>query len=151
MSKQILWLDNDTAYLVPFVEALEDEGYSVVVVESLTDAEQSLRDKKFDLLIVDIMIPTLSRKEETRYRPEDTDLGYKTGLVFYKQNKEALQKAGTRVMVMTVRLDKAIMDDFIKAGLPGSAFATKYEMAEPTNFLNKILATLEDKQTLSRA
>jgi CheY-like chemotaxis protein len=145
MTKQILWLDNDPAYLVPFVEALEDENYSVTVVESLTEAEKFLRQAQFDLMIIDVMIPTLNSTEETRYRPKETDLGYKTGLIFYKQNRETLQKTGTHVMVMTVRLDKAIMDEFIKAGLPSSAYATKYEMSEPTKFLDKVRSTLDDQ------
>jgi len=145
MSKRILWLDNDLAYLEPFVEALQDESYSVSVVESLTEAEKSLRQAQFDLMIIDVMIPTLSSDEETRYQPDETDLGYKTGLIFYKNNQAALQNAGTRVMVMTVRLDKAIMDEFIKAGLPSNSFATKYEMSEPTNFLDKVHKTLESQ------
>jgi CheY-like chemotaxis protein len=146
MSKRILWLDNDPAYLEPFVEALEDENYSVTVVESLTEAEKSLQQGRFDLMIIDVMIPTLNSMEEMRYRPEETDSGYKTGLIFYKHNREALQKTATHIMVMTVRLDKVIMDEFIEAGLPSSAFATKYEMSEPTNFLDKVRSTLDDQK-----
>ncbi|MEN3330000.1 MAG: Response regulator receiver domain [Acidobacteriota bacterium] len=146
MPKRILWLDNDPAYLIPFVASLEDENYSVTVVESLTDAEKSLQQERFDLMIVDVMIPTLNSGEETRYQPDETDLGYKTGLVFYQHNREILQKAGTRMMVMTVRLDKAIRDEFIKAGLPSDAFATKYQMSEPSNFLDKVRNTLENQK-----
>jgi DNA-binding response OmpR family regulator len=143
MSKRILWLDNDLAYLDPFVEALRDENYSVTIVESVTEAEESLQQTPFDLMILDAMIPTLNSNEETRYRPEETDQGYRTGLIFYKKNRDTLQKVGTRTIVMTVRLDKAIKDEFIKAGLPSDAFATKYEMSEPTNFLDKVGKTLE--------
>jgi CheY-like chemotaxis protein len=145
MSKRILWLDNDLAQLQPFVEALEDENYSVKTVESLTEAETYLQEAKFDLMIIDAMIPTLNSNEEMRYQPTETDLGYKTGLVFYQHNRDILQKAGTGVIVMTVRLDKAIKDEFIKAGLPGDAFATKYEMAEPVKFLNKVRNTIESQ------
>src|SRR2546430_2736293 len=109
MSKRILWLDNDSAYLYPFVEALEDEGYETKVVESLTDAERLLKSERYDLMIIDAMIPTMGVEEEKRYEPRQTDLGYKTGLLFYVLNKAALEKAGTRVMIMTVRLDRAIM------------------------------------------
>jgi len=138
MSKRILWFDNDPANLIPFVDALEDEGHEVKVVENLTDAEHSLKEARYDLLIVDVMIPTMSELEETRYKPEETDLGYKTGLLFYIKLKDVLKNAGTKIMVMTVRLDKAIMDEFIKAGLPPESYATKYEMSDPTLFLAKI-------------
>jgi hypothetical protein len=49
-------------------------------------------------------------------------------------------------MVMTVRLDKAIRDEFIKNGLPTDAFATKYQMSEPINFLDKVRRTLEGEK-----
>jgi CheY-like chemotaxis protein len=146
MSKRILWLDNDPAYLIPFVRALQEEEYQVTVVESLTEAEESLQQDSFDLMIIDVMIPTLNSSEEARYQPEETDLGYKTGLIFYKHNREALNKSGTRTMVMTVRLDKSIRDEFIKAGLPTDAFATKYQMSEPINFLDKVRRTLESEK-----
>lgn len=149
MSKRILWLDNDPAYLIPFVKSLEDENYLVTVVESVTEAERCLQQAQFDLMIIDVMIPTLSSNEEQRYQPEKTDQGYKTGLVFFQQNQAALQKAGTRVMVMTVRLDKAIRDEFIKAGLPSDAFATKYQMSDPTNFLDKIRSALENQKSIA--
>jgi CheY-like chemotaxis protein len=138
MSKRILWFDNDPAYLIPFVQALADEGHQVKVVENLTDAERTLAQERFDLMIVDVMIPTKNEQEETRYRPEDTDLGYKTGLLFYKKLKKNLEAAHTAILVMTVRLDKAIMDEFISAGLPPDSYATKYEMSEPADFLGKI-------------
>jgi CheY-like chemotaxis protein len=145
MLRQILWLDNDPAYLEPFVEALKEENYSVTVVESLTEAEKSLQQEKFDLMIIDVMIPTLNSREETRYEPEETDLGYKTGLIFYKHNREILRRSNTRIMVMTVRLDKAIMDEFVKAGLPSNAFATKYEMSDPISFLDKVRSTIANQ------
>ncbi len=146
MAKRILWLDNDLAYLTPFVRALEEEKYHVTIVESLTEAEKCLQEERFDLMIIDVMIPTLNSSEEARYQPDETDLGYKTGLIFYKHNREALKKSGTRIMVMTVRLDKAIRDEFIKNGLPTDAFATKYQMSEPINFLDKVRRTLEGEK-----
>ena len=142
MSKRILWFDNDPANLIPFIDALKDEGHEVEVVENVTDAEHSLKNARYDLMIVDVMIPTKSELEETRYKPEETDLGYKTGLLFYIKLREVLESAGTRIMVMTVRLDKAIMDEFIKAGLRPESYATKYEMSDPTEFLAKIESVL---------
>jgi CheY-like chemotaxis protein len=150
MPKRILWFDNDRAYLIPFVDALTDEGYQVEVAEDLTEAEQFLNKSRYDLVILDVMIPTKSELEETRYRPEETDLGYKTGLIFYGKLKTELAKLGTRTMVMTVRLDKAIMDEFIKSGLPPAAYATKYEMSDPLLFLRKIHSVLENQEQPQR-
>ena len=38
MAKEIIWLDNDEAYIQPHVLALNDAGYKVSVVENVTDA-----------------------------------------------------------------------------------------------------------------
>ena len=150
MTKRILWFDNDPAYLIPFIDALEEEGHKVEVAENLTEAERCLKDTRYDLMIVDVMIPTKNELEETRYKPEETDLGYKTGLLFYTKLKDVLAGAGTQVMVMTVRLDKSIMDEFIKAGLPPDSYATKYEMSDPTEFLGRIQAVLARPGRASR-
>ena len=138
MPKQILWLDNDPDYLEPYVETLTDEGFQVTVASTITEAEKALRESRFDLMLLDVMIPTVSAEEEKAYLPQVTDLGNKTGLLFYRNYKELFRKAKTHVLVMTVRLDKPIMDEFIKAGLPSDRFATKYDLRDVGVFLEKV-------------
>lgn len=137
MSLRVLWLDNDLANVEPWVETLKDEGFEPDVVETVAEAEKALSTNKYDLLILDVMIPTMNDQEELRYKPEITALGNKTGLLFYKFNKETFEKTGTKVLIMTVRLDKVIMDEFINAGLPKNSYATKYELRKAPVFIKK--------------
>lgn len=142
MPKRILWLDNDPAYLEPFIEVLTDESYEVEVVATVADAEKALRAHKYDLLVLDVMIPTVNPDEEKRFDPTLTQLGYKTGLIFYTLNKGLITSSGIKILVMTVRLDKSIMDEFVTAGLSPSCFATKYDLRDTTVFLAKIQSVL---------
>ena len=138
MPKHILWLDNDPRYIEPFALILADEGYDVEVATTLTRADYLLKSRRYDLLLLDVMIPTMSEEEEKRYSPEQTDTGYKAGLVFYKVNRELLDANSTHVLVLTVRMDSGILNEFISAGLPPSCFATKYQMTDVGNFLERI-------------
>jgi CheY-like chemotaxis protein len=138
MTKRVLWLDDDLARLDPFIATLSDSGYEVDAVGTVSEAEYFLRTKKYGLLILDVMIPTVSEDEEKRYDPNSTNRGLKTGLIFYDLHKEVLEKARIHVLVMTVILDKEIRDDFIRAGLPHDCFATKYELRDVSVFLNTV-------------
>lgn len=149
MPLRVLWLDNDLANLDPWVETLRDEGYETNVVETVAEAEKELKSSKYDLLILDVMIPTMNDQEELRYKPEITALGNKTGLLFYKFNKEVFERTGTKVLIMTVRLDKVIMDEFINAGLPKTSYATKYELRKAPVFIKKIQSILHGVQSSS--
>lgn len=144
MQQRILWLDNDPAYLEPFVEALTDDGYEVKVVATIGEAETALQSARYDLLLLDVMIPTVNANEEVRFDPSLTKLGNQTGLVFYRLNKNLIESAGTRILVMTVRLDKSIMDEFISEGLPADRFATKYDLRDSSVFLAKIHSVLAE-------
>jgi CheY-like chemotaxis protein len=149
MPERILWLDNDPAYLEPFVEALAEEGYEVEVVATVAEAEQSLREKRYELLLLDVMIPTINAKEEERFDPVLTKMGNNTGLLFFTLNKELMEQRGMRLLVMTVRLDKPIMDEFVKAGLPRTSFATKYDLRDANVFLARIRGILNEPQPVN--
>jgi CheY-like chemotaxis protein len=144
MAKKILWVDNDPGYIRPFKIALEGEGYSVTVASTVFQAEACVDGQSYDLIILDVMIPTVSEVEEDAYRPEDTENSLKTGLLFYRRKGKELEQRGTPVLVMTVRIDKAIRREFIAAGLPENHFATKMELRESPHFVSKIKALLSN-------
>jgi CheY-like chemotaxis protein len=137
-TKRILWIDNDQANIRAFVNGLREAGYTVDVVTSVSAAEELLVTNRFDLLILDIMIPTMSEKEEEKYPPDETDNGHSTGLLFLKRLGADLVKAGTVVMAFTVRVDKGILRAFEESGLPRSQFVTKMEVREWADFLRKV-------------
>jgi CheY-like chemotaxis protein len=138
MSAKVLWLDNEPGDIKSFVKELRGHGYNVTVERSVSEAEKLLESNRYDLLIVDVMIPTVSENEEDLYPPEDTNLGRSTGLLFYKRVRKHLQQAGTSVLIMTVRLDKKIQQGFIEVGIPPDCFTTKLALRRVPDFLDKI-------------
>ena len=147
----ILWLDNDRGFLHQHRDFLASNGFDVVPFETAIEAEQAIRDPQasFDLLILDVMVPTWSADEEITYSPEETDQGYQTGLVFWKRNKELLATRGTPVLVFTVRLDESIRQEFKAAGLPDANFASKNELTKPPEFLDKVRSLMRSPEHLT--
>lgn len=145
MAQRILWLDNDPAYLGTYEEALLENGFEVKLVTNVTSAERLLETETYDLLILDVMIPTKTEAEENFYPPEATDFGLKTGLLFYCRMKPKLDQNMTPVLVMTVRLDSAILDAFVKAGLKQDNFCTKMSLRERPIFIGKVKEILGKK------
>ena len=138
MSKRVLWVDNDPAYIRIYVDELIDNSYEVTVVKSVAEAESLVATNSYDLLILDVMIPTVDDKEELDYPPEQTDYGHKTGLLFYKRMKARLEENNTPVLVMTVRLDRDINDEFVQAGLPRERISTKFALRDVGDFMNMV-------------
>lgn len=138
MKKSVLWLDNDPAYLTPYVAALIERGYDTQVVTKVLEAEKLVQENRYDLLILDVMIPTKDTSEEVAYPPEATDYGLRTGLIFYRRMRERLRAAKIPVLVMTVRLDSSILEEFKKSGLSQDFFYTKMTLREVPVFIKKI-------------
>lgn len=144
MTKEILWLDNDPSYLTPYVDALQYHGYKVTITTSLLAAEELVEFYGYDLLILDVMIPTKSPEEEKVYETDETDYNLKSGLVFYKRMREMLNSTNTQVLVMTVKLDQDIVDEFLNAGLPQECFTTKMRVRTIDDFVNKVRHLIGD-------
>lgn len=140
--KRILWIDNDTRYIYPFEVALKTNGYDVTVVPTVSEGAALVTATKYSLVIVDIMIPVTEEEEATDYPPSMTDETHKTGLVFYKRYRDMLAQRGIPLIVMTVRVDQGIADEFAKAGFPAGAFVRKFEVRDSDVFLEKIRAVL---------
>jgi CheY-like chemotaxis protein len=143
MAKQILWFDNDLDYLVPYVSELQEAGHEVTTVGSLADADRELSTRSYDLLILDVMIPTRTAEEERTYPPDETDRGNSTGLLYYKRWHDRLKSAGTRVLVLTVRLDSRILAAFGAAGIPKSAVARKLDLRTVEDFTTRVSQILK--------
>lgn len=145
MPTQVLWLDNDIAYIKPYKDTLIEAGFDVTVVRAVGEADFRARNNSYDLVILDVMVPTKGSEEEKLYPPEETDFGHKTGFVFYRRVKELLDAAQSKVIVMTVRLDESVKDEFIKVGLPHEHFATKFALRDAAVFLNKVKSVMTER------
>jgi len=120
-----------------FVVALERAGFDVTLTKSLEDAERHLAAVRFDVVLLDVMIPITSRDEASGYSGEETDDSHKTGLAFYLKHKKQLAKHGN-IMVFTVRVDKPIRDEFVAAGLKEEDFVTKLELRDARAFVEAV-------------
>lgn len=141
---RILWVDNDPPYIRTYVEQLEKLGHYVRVARTAIEAEVAIGEQEYDLLILDIMIPTKSAQEEEFYDPKETEAGLKTGLIFYRRNKGKLAKAKTQTLVLTVRLDRGILDEFTAEGLPRDCFARKLDLREISVFVERVSRVMND-------
>jgi|ERR1051325_10464640 CheY-like chemotaxis protein len=141
--KRVLWIDNDPAYLRPYLEEFEDSEYEVDVAAAVSDGATLLHTRAYALLILDVMIPTRSLEEENDYSPEDTKLGYCTGLVFYRRHREFLMQQRIAALVLTIRLDEPMREEFFASGLPRNAFATKYDMSDPAVLVEKVRSLVD--------
>lgn len=145
MKRRILWLDNDVAWTKVYRPNLEDSGYEVIVVSNVTDAISRIKDRAFsiDLFILDVMIPTQGEQEEKVFKPELTDKGKQTGVLFYELYKQHLQDRAIPVLIMTARIDESIPEHFKKLGFNNQNFFTR----NSTGFLkriNEILSSAEN-------
>jgi len=145
MSKRILWIDNDTVWLSTFRKSLIQEGYEVNQVLSLTRGFEELERDKYDLLILDVMMPVRT-EEEGDYPSSKTNGGHKSGLVFYVKHKETLAAKGIAVFVFTIREDQQIRDDFFALGLPERCYMTKAEAGEIDVFLERVEELIAAKE-----
>lgn len=142
--KQIMWLENDSYWVDIFAEELSCRGYEVDRVEEVLEAEDKLRSHRYDLIILDVMIPVLSKQDEEVYPPDKTDKGRKAGLYFYERMRKNLERSGTKVFVFTIRGDHEVVEEFKKAGLAANSFANKLELRDPSEFVTKVQEILED-------
>jgi len=84
MSRRILWIDNDRIFLSPHVHRLVVEGYAVEQAFTLSEGLEKLKERRYDLVILDVMVP-VREQEEDLFPPGETDLGRKSGLAFYRR------------------------------------------------------------------
>jgi DNA-binding NtrC family response regulator len=55
--KKILIVDDDRVVLASCKRILESEGYTVSLTSSVKEALQMMEEKKFDILLVDVIMP----------------------------------------------------------------------------------------------
>jgi DNA-binding response OmpR family regulator len=137
-TKSILWLDNDRGMIVPYVDALTERGHRVFVAGTLSEAEDALCGTSPDIVVIDVMIPTFSEEEEQLYDPILTDVGFKSGKVFYERMRQRLDETRSRVLMLTAREDAEIMKELADVGLSDEQIATKSDLRRVSDFLKHL-------------
>lgn len=75
MSRKILFVEDDPFHVIPYTDNLMDAGFEVVVAESTSQALEALSSKRFDLILLDVMLPA-----GDSFSSVETSGGFKTGL-----------------------------------------------------------------------
>ena len=57
-SKRILWIEDDADLLMGLIRPLKKDGYEIIVAKDEKEALETIRKPDFDLIILDIIIPT---------------------------------------------------------------------------------------------
>src|SRR5687767_14648037 len=98
---RVLWIDEDSHLLEPYVEFLEMNNYKIEMCGNLSKGEELIKLEKYDLVILDVMITPTEEEEANAYNIEAADLGMQSGLVFYKRVKSYLEQSKTPILVLT--------------------------------------------------
>ncbi|MDX1608398.1 MAG: response regulator [Candidatus Spechtbacterales bacterium] len=97
--KTILHIDSDIKVLGAIKKILEKEGYEVISIANSADAVDILKDKDFDLTILDIMMPDMAGwhtfHQLSKTKP-DSKVAFLTNLELSSQRRDALEKAGVK-------------------------------------------------------
>ena len=140
----ILWMDNDRTYLMPFITRLQFAGHSVVQAYTIGEAEHYLKDPKekltagnlWDLIIIDIMMSVKGAGiSDERYSAEITGKGRRAGLVFFTNNREAIANSGAAVAFLTMRDDEEVKTEAAALGVPAENLMYKMDVADTREFL----------------
>lgn len=57
-AKRILWIEDDADLLMGLIRPLEKDGHEIIVAKDEKEALETVRKLDFDLIILDIIIPT---------------------------------------------------------------------------------------------
>jgi hypothetical protein len=149
MSQKILWIDDDVVLLEPYVQHLASQlpSYMIEIEKSITEAEGRIKSSvhdPYELIILDVMISP-SEVEEVAYPPYATNFGIETGLAFIRRVKSLLVALGTKVLVLTQRLDKDIENEFLKESMPNLVFERKVEVPTVSKFSERVVKILKTK------
>jgi CheY-like chemotaxis protein len=140
MPWRILWLNNDPALVKAHMGGLSDAGHELEMAKTLTRAIELLAARPWDLLILDVMIPTMTDEEEVTFPPSETAYGLRTGLVFYRWLRGRRNLDGMRVLVLTVDPDRdaGLRSAFVAEGLPAACFATLMTLRDADDLVLKV-------------
>jgi len=113
---KILWIDSDGIFIQPFIRRLEYNNYDVTHVSDILKAEQLIRQKKrWDILIIDIIMHVAEAAERKGYLPSETSGGYYTGSIFLERNWDYIKKQNMPILIFTIlsEEDINITNDFV--------------------------------------
>ena len=107
--KKILYIDDDL--LRTRFDMLEDRGYKVVPVNNANDALKEFKKNKFDLILLDIMMPAPNFISN-----ETVNFGYETGVYLAKEIKSSINEK-TPIIVLTANPQSNVESELKNMGV----------------------------------
>ncbi|PWB53737.1 MAG: hypothetical protein C3F06_05820 [Candidatus Methanoperedenaceae archaeon] len=105
---KILWVEDDATKLEGMVKPLKRDGHVIFYAEDQTEALELLENNKFDLILIDIIIPTGIKN--------DLADNHFVGIDLIKKIKEE-EKISTPIMVLSVVRDNELIKSIKKMGI----------------------------------
>ncbi len=109
--RRILWADDEIELLKPHIRFLEQKGYAVTAVPNGADALEALGREKFDVLLIDEMMPGMGGLE-TLDQLKARDLALPVVLITKSEEETLMEEA----------IGKRITDYLIKPVNPSQVF-----------------------------
>ena len=92
MTKRIIWIEDDTNIIWPVIRPLENRGFEIIVIESMSEALESIEElRKCDLILLDVILPA----RDERWKEENH-----IGVLLLEMLRE--QSVATPVIAFTV-------------------------------------------------
>lgn len=104
--KLILWLEDDADKLMGLVRPLEKDGHKIIVTYNEVEALEKIEKYNFDLILLDIIIPT-------GVKDDKGDIPF-VGMELLKIIKE--KQINTPILVLTVVRHKDMIDEMYNLG-----------------------------------
>lgn len=130
--KNILIIDDNPLNVKDYIEPLK-EKYAVTVNVSLKDSYRRIQMNHFDIIVIDIMMPTqwLKNRDEL-----------KTGLFFYIEKLRELDKNNKRRYLFWSNLTQDTYDEFFKDTKPDNIDFVHKELRNIHHLYDKVVSMI---------
>lgn len=137
--KKILIIDDNPQNIQNFIDKVSDyKKYYVEIVMSLSDAERSIIINHYDVIVIDIMMPTQTIKNKDELE---------TGLLFYKKKVEPVIDAQKTKILFWSNLGDDVYKGFFLEGTPNNTYFLHKNLYNENHLLEKINSILSEKTT----
>lgn len=138
--KKILIIDDNPQNIQNFIDKVSDcKKYYVETVMSLSDAERSIIMNHYDLIVIDIMMPT----QTIRNRDE-----LETGLIFYKKKVEPIIDALKTKILFWSNLREEVYNEFFPEGIPCNTHFLHKNLYNENHLVEKIKSILSEETAI---
>jgi len=145
---RILWLEED--YLDAFEAALRVRGYEVDRAFFLSDAVGLLDKNRYDLLLLDVMIPIEGPDVDLGFTSDNTQGGDRSGLSFYEKYRDRLVSLDLPVLVYTICGDiPDVKKSFVELGLKPENYIDKVDASNVNDLLQHVDRVLRHRAPVS--